>query len=95
LALVDPYYFGALETKSSHQTLLVESESVDPALCIMLVVKLRAIPLSTITTLGPVPISQPRVVLIQSTALPASVPATSAIAIPSALMFGGSAAGNS
>ena len=37
-------------------------------LCMVSVVKLRAIPLSTITTLGPVPISQPRVLFTQSTA---------------------------
>src|SRR5438105_14103999 len=37
-------------------------------LCRVSVVKLRAIPLSTITTLGPVPISQPRVLLTQFTA---------------------------
>ena len=32
MTLVDPHDFGALETKSRHQTLLIESEGVNAAM---------------------------------------------------------------
>src|SRR6266403_4515045 len=64
--LVDSTDLRTLDTQPSHQAALVKGEGVDAAMHGK-VVKLRAIPLSTSTTLGPVPISHPWVLFIQST----------------------------